>query len=71
MQRISSESLQLWSGRGIIEFSHQGGAVYGDYRSGTLVTADPSTGASGGMLKLFTSCKNTGTVLEKYIFFYL
>ena len=58
VQRISSESLQLWSGRGMIELPHQGGAVYGDSKSGAVITADPSTGESGGIMKPFTLGQN-------------
>jgi len=59
VQKISSESLQLWSGRGIIELPHQGNAVYGDRRSGVVITADPSTGESGGIMKPFTLGQNS------------
>ena len=59
VQRISSESLQLCSGRGIIELPRQGSAVYGDSRSGAVITVDPSTGESGGIIKPFTLGQNT------------
>ena len=68
VQNISSESLQLWSGRGIIELPHQGSAVYGDSRSGAVITADPSTGESGDIMKPFTLGQNSQIVLEKQIF---